>query len=90
MDNNETDNLLQQLHDEIGKIQKVDQKGTALLRDLDADIRQLLERSGEAPYNVHPNLAQSLTNAIRHFEATHPDLTDLLAKVMSSLSNAGV
>ena len=90
MDNKNSDDLLQQLHDTINSIDTVDEKGVELLEDLDKDIRHLLERSGEQPYNVHPNLAQSLERAIRHFEATHPDLTDLLAKVMSSLSNAGV
>ena len=90
MDTKNTDDLLKQLHDEIKTIDSVDEKGVELLEDLDKDIRLLLERSGEQPYNMHPNLAQSLDRAIRHFEATHPDLTDLLAKVMSSLSNAGV
>ena len=90
MDNHETDDLLQQLHDAINKVQKVDQKGSELLKDLDVDIRQLLERSGDEPYNVHPNLAHRLESAIRHFEVTHPDLTDLLSRLMSSLSNAGI
>ncbi len=89
-DNDQNDTLLQQLHDAINHIQKVDQKGAIILKDLDEDIRQLLERSGEEPYHVHPNLAQNLERAIHHFESTHPDLTNLLAKVMSTLSNAGV
>ncbi len=90
MDNKDTDKLLQQLHDEINSIQSVDDKGCELLEDLDKDIRLLLERSGEQPYNMHPNLAQRLDAAIHHFEITHPELTELLAKVMSDLSNAGV
>jgi Domain of unknown function (DUF4404) len=90
MDNKESDNLLQQLHDAINSIQKVDKKGGELLRDLDGDIRLLLERSGEQPLQVQPPVFVRLESAISHFEATHPDLTDLLAKVMSSLSNAGV
>ncbi len=90
MNNDKPDELLQQLHDVINSIDTVDEKGRELLQDLDGDIRALLERSGNQPYNVHPNLAQRIEAAIRHFEVTHPELTELLSKVMSSLSNAGV
>ncbi len=90
MNTKEPDELLQQLHDVINKIDTVDEKGCELLEDLDKDIRLLLERSGEQPYNVHPNLARRLERSIDYFEVTHPELTELLAKLMSSLSNAGV
>ncbi len=49
MDNKIDRELLQQLHDEINKTQTVDDKGKELLRDLDGDIRELLERSEEHP-----------------------------------------
>ncbi len=84
------DDLLQQLHDVINTIDTVDEKGCELLEDLDQDIRRLLERSGEHPAPVHPSVFRRLDEAIHYFEITHPDLTDLLAKVMSDLSNAGV
>ena len=90
MDTKNTDDLLQQLHDEINSIDNIDKKGVELLADLDKDIRHLLERSGEHPMQVHPSIFNRFDLAIHHFEITHPDLTDLLAKVVSSLSNAGV
>jgi DNA-binding winged helix-turn-helix (wHTH) protein len=90
MDNNKPDDLLQQLHDVISNIQTVDEKGYKMLEDIDQDIRALLERSGEQSTKAHASMMRSLERAIGYFEVTHPDLTDLLAKVMSSLSNAGV
>jgi hypothetical protein len=48
--------LLQQLHDEINNLQSVDDKSSDLLRDIDGDIRSLLERSGEHPMEVHPSI----------------------------------
>ncbi len=90
MDNRETDDLLNQLHDMINNIQSVDEKGCELLEDLDKDILLLLERSGERPLRVHPNLAARLDRAVSYFEVTHPDLTTLLSKLMSALSNAGI
>jgi hypothetical protein len=90
MESPNTQELLQQLHDEINRLETVDEKGTELLRDLDGDIRALLERSEEGFTQVHPSVFTQLEGTIRHFEVSHPDLTDLIAKVSISLSNAGV
>ncbi len=90
MENKKPDELLQQLHDVINTIDTVDEKGCELLEDLDKDIRVLLERSEEHSLQIHPTLLRRLNRAISYFEVTHPELTALLDKVMSSLSNAGV
>jgi len=90
MDNKIDRELLQQLHDEINKTQTVDEKGKALLRDLDGDIRELLERSGEHPEQVHTSIVQTLENTVSHFEVTHPELTVLVSKLLATLSNAGI
>ncbi len=90
MDDKDPDELLQQLHDAINKIQKVDEKGGELLRDLDGDIRDLLARSGEEPLRVRPSIIRQMERAISYFEVTHPDFTALISDVMSSLSNAGI
>ena len=55
MDNKIDRELLQQLHDEINNTQTVDEKGKELLRDLDGDIRALLERADETQRRcIHP------------------------------------
>ena len=90
MDDNDSRKLLQQLHDEINNIKTVDKKGSDLLKDIDGDIRGLLERSGDSSLEVHPSILHRLDDAISHFEVTHPDLTALIAKVLDSLSIAGV
>ncbi len=90
MNNNEPDELLQQLHDVINKIDTVDEKGCELLQDLDGDIQALLKRSGRHSAHIRASALERLERSIDYFEVTHPELTELLAKVMSSLSNAGV
>jgi hypothetical protein len=90
MDDYDSRKLLQQLHDEINNLQAVDENSSDLLRDIDGDIRSLLERSGEHPIQVNPSVVQRLESAVDHFEVTHPDLTMLISKVLASLSNAGV
>jgi hypothetical protein len=90
MDNEELREHLQDIHQEIEKTQTVDKNGSELLRDLDVDIRALLERSGELPGQLHPSLVRRLEGALNHFEITHPDLTLLISRLLESLSNAGI
>jgi hypothetical protein len=79
--------LLEGLHEELQRAESVDEKGRDLLRDLDIDIRALLERSGESNSNA---ILESLQSTINHFEVTHPALTRALSDMMSALSNAGI
>ncbi|NWG07331.1 MAG: DUF4404 family protein [Chloroflexi bacterium] len=80
--------LLEQLHDELGKVDAVDDKGRELLRSLDDDIRKLLERSEGA--QTDESMLERLQDAIDHFEITHPNLTSALSHMMTILSNAGI
>ena len=88
MDNQEIDNLLEKLNQEIEGIQPNDEKGQELLRELSADIRELLERAEakQAPTSMMDRIESS----IDHFEVTHPDLTAALSSLFSILSNAGI
>ncbi len=90
MDDNNSRKLLQQLHDEINHLQTVDENSSDLLRDIDGDIRALLERSGEHSMEVHPTIIGRMEDAVDQFEVTHPELTALISKVLDSLSIAGI
>ena len=90
MDDKEFDDLLHQLHDEIQKTRSIDAKGSDLLRDLDGDIRTLLERSQSAQLQVHPSMVQRLELAVNQFEISHPDLTTLITNLLDSISSAGI
>lgn len=80
--------LLEQLHDELGKTEALDDKGRELLRSLDGDIRKLLERSEGV--QTDESMLGRLQDAIDHFEITHPDLTTALSHMLTILSNAGI
>ncbi len=81
--------LLEKLHQELEGTQAMDEKGNELLRQLDADIRQLRKRAGAKAEADEPML-ERLQDTIDHFEATHPRLTTVLSEMMTILSNAGV
>jgi hypothetical protein len=88
MNNQEIDKLLEQLKNEIEGIQPDDEKGQELLRELSADIRDLLDRAESK--QPAPPMMKRLEMSIEHFEVTHPDLTAALSSLSSILSNAGI
>jgi len=80
--------LLEQLHNELDNTQAVDEKGRELLRALNADIQELLERSENE--QSADTLLERLQVTIDHFEVTHPSFTTALSKIATALSNAGI
>jgi hypothetical protein len=81
--------LLEKLHDELERIEVTDEAERQRLRHLDADIRDLLRRSGAETDTDEPML-ERLQDSIDHFEETHPQLTLMLSQMMTILSNAGI
>jgi hypothetical protein len=84
MSNHELERLLEKLHDEVASIDSVDEKSLQLLRDLDKDIDELLDRSDTG------SVLERLREAIKQFEVSHPALTSMLAEISNILSNAGI
>ena len=81
--------LLERLRNELATIEVNDEAGRERIRRLEADIRDLLERSEELTERDEPML-ERLQEAIEHFEETHPQLTLMLSQAMTILSNAGI
>ena len=90
MDDEELRRKLEQLHDDIANVDHVDEKGRVILRDIDGHIRELLARSDTLELQPKPGLTRGLENAVRHFEVTHPTLTEALSDLLTALSNAGI
>jgi hypothetical protein len=81
--------LLEKLHKELEQIDAADETERERLRHLEADIRILLERSGEKDLADEPML-ERLQDSIDHFETSYPRLTMMLSQMMTILSNAGI
>ena len=90
MDDQEFQKLIEQLHAEIQNTRTVDEKGQELLTHLEADIRELIEKTGGYGVPVRPSTVRRLEESLDHFEVTHPSLTMLIGKLLDSLSNAGI
>jgi hypothetical protein len=68
----------------------VDAKEIELLRELDLDIRKLLERCHEENLQTEPQTFDRLDNAIDSLAVNHPTLTAMIANISTILSNAGI
>jgi len=90
MNDQELCQLLEQLHNEIEATKTVDAKERELLRDLETDIRELLERCEAEPVQTHPLTVQRMEDAIEYMAVNHPTLTAMLTNMSIILSNAGV
>ncbi len=90
MDDEELRRKLEQLHDDIANVDHVDERGRTMLRDIDGHIRELLDTPDTRDVQPRPGLNRGLENAIRHFEVTHPTLTEALSDLLTALSNAGI
>jgi hypothetical protein len=90
MDDPKLRKQLEQLQAEIRKSRSVDEEGKALLRDLDADIHDLLARSESEAADIQPSTVGRLQDSLTYFEVSHPTLTALIAKLLETLSNAGI
>ena len=90
MNDKELCKLLEQLHSEIEATQSVDEKEREMLRDLDADIQDLLERCEAEQVETHPITIRRLEDAIDYMTINHPTLTAMLSNMLNTLSNAGV
>lgn len=90
MEDTELCKLLEQLRTEIDQTETVDKKEMALLKELGADIDDLLERCDSEQLETHPLTLQRFEDAIDSMAVNHPTLTALIANVSNILSNAGI
>jgi hypothetical protein len=90
MDKQDRRKLLEDVRNQIGQTQPLDEKGRELLRRLDREIHELLEGSEDQAFETPDTLIERLNENIDHFEETHPRLTMALSHMLTVLSNAGI
>jgi hypothetical protein len=78
--------LLAELQTELARTNAVDDRSRDLLRDVDADIRAALDRTGEHP----ESLGDRLRETVERFEGTHPQLSEAVGRVLDALVKMGI
>lgn len=82
--------LLEELNDELGRVECPDEDTETQLCRLRADIERVLAAPPDATETPHQDLAVGLRAARDRFEISHPNLTLLIERVVDSLSNMGI
>ena len=90
MDDQDFRKLLEQLHSEIEQTPAVDEKGLELLRHVEKELRELVERSEDRLEKSRTPGLQRLQDAIDHLQVDHPALTATLSELLDILSKAGI
>ena len=86
MNDKKLETLLEQVHAELQKVDKVDAESIRLLQDLKQDVQGLLDKADVET----PSILERMQRAMEQFEVDHPELTTLISEVSSILNNAGI
>ena len=81
--------LLEKIHRELEQTKATDEAERERLRHLEADVRNLLERSDEQA-ETDESMLERFEEAVDHFEDSYPQLTMMISQMMTILSNAGI
>jgi hypothetical protein len=85
----ETSAALKHLHEQLQQVRDINHVDRDLIRQLQADIDSILASEKPQPSSVR-SITQQLQDAVERFEATHPDLTMIMARVIKQLSDLGI
>jgi len=86
MNDKKLEALLEQVHAELQKVEKVDEESLKLLQDLNQDVEALLDKADVET----PTILNRMRKAVEQFEVEHPALTTLISEASAILSNAGI
>jgi len=82
---------LEQLHEELARAERVDPESERLLRELLADISNVLgEREAVTTPVASSGIIERLTEASKEFEENHPGLVAAIGRLADALSRSGV
>lgn len=81
--------MLEQLHAELQRTDKIDDRSRELLKSVTDDIEDLLERKPK-PGAQPESIIERLREAVITFEKTHPTLTEAIGGVADALARMGI
>ena len=90
MNNADLKQHLKNLHQELTTAEAVDEESKKLLEEIQDDVRFMLAHKGNEPLPRHATVKERLTEAERHFGASHPALAATIRTVVNTLNNMGI
>jgi hypothetical protein len=89
MNNEQLRAQLEQLHAELQQADAIDPQQREMLRARANDIEQLLKREEIKPHH-YTGLGERLSEDVAQLEASHPQITLLMGRVIDSLAYLGI
>jgi hypothetical protein len=89
MNNEQLRAQLEQLHAELQQADAIDPQQPEMLQARANDIEQLLKREEIKPHH-YTGLGERLSEDVAQLEASHPQITLLMRRVIDSLAYLGV
>ena len=86
MEPNELRARIQELHALLAETRAVDEETGASLREVLDDIETLLASTDDAP----PAIVARMREAAAHFEAEHPSVAAMIARITDALAKMGI
>ena len=90
MEPQQLQDLLRQLHSELGTVKSVDDATRELLQNLQTDIEDVMDRSLSSQEQRYPKLSQRLQNTLVELESQHPTTTSVIGQIAHILSQMGI
>ena len=90
MDKEQVHEKLHELHEELHKVESLDEADKILLQEIQADIRELLEPQQEPQAGQYGRFSKKLRQSLERFEANHPDLTSTMGQLADMLARMGI
>lgn len=90
MERRELRETLEKLHDELHGTRTVTEADRALLEELAADVRRVLDSQAEAPSARHQGLRDRLDQGLYELQEDHPQLVASIRNVVNYLSAMGI
>ena len=90
MDERALTGLLKELHAKLESASAITERDRELLARLSVDIQSLLAHPDGLATAKHRSLIDGLRESIARFEVSHPDLTDVIARVSKMLADMGI
>lgn len=90
MSNEVIGNCIRQLHKTLDGASTISEKDRDQLKELSADLQEVLARTGAASREKHQTLVDRLRDSVTRFEASHPDLTATMSQASKVLADMGI
>ncbi|HKP14274.1 MAG TPA: DUF4404 family protein [Blastocatellia bacterium] len=90
MDKQQLHQQLAELHAELQQVDSLDAAERETLQRLRGDIETLLAQREDATPHHYKGLAERLREDIEQLEASHPQATLLMGRVIDALANIGI